>query len=89
MFVPRCKRAGVPRVRSVRRALRTRRATALRCGFPREATLHIHPISNNDEELGIHVVAAGRTVLYAKMYDHQTPVLTYDKVYCHRARLPG
>ena len=88
IFVPRCRRTAAPLVRSIAGAIRTRRARALRCGFPREATIHIHPISNNDEELGIHVVAGGRTFLYAKMYDHKTPVLTYNRVYCHRARLP-
>jgi len=88
-FVPRCKRSAIPRVRAIAHALRTRRATALRCGFPREARLHVHPISSNDEELGIHVTAGGRTYLYAKMYDHQTPVLTYNRLYCHKGRLPG
>ena len=88
VFVSRCKRARQPKVHSIGHAVRTRKARALRCGFPREATIYIHPISNNDEELGIHVNAGGRTYLYAKMYDHQTPVLTYNRVYCHRARLP-
>lgn len=88
VFVPRCKRAAQPRLGSVTRRLRTRKATALRCGFPSDPTIAIHPISNNDEELGIHIVAGGRTMLYAKMYDHQTPLLTYNGVYCHRARLP-
>ena len=88
-FVPKCHRAAQPKLGSVTRRARTRRATTLRCGFPRAATIAVHPISNEDEELGIHVLVGRRAVLFAQMYDDKPPVLTYDKVFCHRAKLPG
>jgi hypothetical protein len=88
-FVPRCKHRRQPTLHSVTRAARTTRATALRCGFPRSATIAVHPISSEDEELGIHVVVGRRTVLFAQLFSDHAPRLTYNKVYCHRARLPG
>ena len=89
-FPPRCKRASQPSsYRAVTRRARTRRATTLRCGFPRNATIAVHPISNEDEELGIHVLLGRRSVMFAQLYYDKPPVLTYDKVFCHRAKLPS
>jgi hypothetical protein len=88
-FVPRCKHRSQPKLHAVTRASRTTRATALRCRFPRTATIAVHPISSEDEELGIHVVVGTRSVLFAQLYSDHAPKLAYDKVYCHRARLPG
>lgn len=88
-FPARCAHRTQPKTfRAVTRATSTLRARALRCGFPSNATISVHPISNNDEELGIHILLGRRSVLFAKMYDHQTPRLTYDRGYCHRASLP-
>src|SRR3954471_9011753 len=87
-FKPRCRRVAQPRLHSVTRAVRTSSATALRCGFPRAATIAVHPISHNDEELGIHVLVGGRAVLAAQLYAHRTPVLSYSRAYCRRTRLP-
>jgi len=90
-FVPGCHRATQPSLHAVPRSRRARttKATTLRCGFPREATIAVHPISNEDEELGIHVLVRRRAVLFAELFGDKPPVLTYDKVYCRRAPLPG
>ena len=89
-FPSRCKRGAQPRsFRAVTRRARTRRATTLRCGFPSNARISIHPISNEDEELGIHILLGKRAVMFAQMYYDKPPVLTYDRVFCHRAKLPG
>jgi hypothetical protein len=87
VFLPRCKRITAPRLGKVTRPTVTRRARALRCRFPRTATIAIHPISDEDEELGIHVLVGRRTVMFAQLFYEKTPRLTYDHGYCRRARL--
>jgi hypothetical protein len=89
-FDSRCKRMfRTPAFHSVTRPTRTRTARALRCRFPNEATIAIHPISDEDEELGIHVLVRRRTVMFAQLFDDKPPILTYDRGFCSRARLPG
>ena len=88
-FVPRCKHlTRTPSFHTVTRQARTTRATTLRCRFPRNATISVHPISNEDEELGIHMLVGRRTVLFAQLYSDHPPVLRYDRGYCRRSHLP-
>jgi hypothetical protein len=89
VFKPSCKQVTTAKTHAVTRPTRTRRARALKCRFPRTATINIHPISDEDEELGIHVQIRRRTVMFAQMFEDKAPVLTYDHGYCKRGRLPS
>jgi hypothetical protein len=87
-FIPACRHTSSAPLRAVSRPLRTRRSSELRCGFTVPATINVHPISQEDDELGIDVLVGRRVVLDAKLFEDKPSTLTYDKTYCHRSAPP-
>jgi hypothetical protein len=88
-FAAVCNKVPAPRSFSrVGHAHTTRVATALRCGFTSSPRIAVHPVSSNDEELGIHVVLGSRSVAFFQLLDHRAPRLTYDGRYCRKTAPP-
>lgn len=88
-FVPACHKRKPPALRGgIHRKVRTKRATQLRCGFTGKVLVDVHPISQEDEELGIDLLVGRQRVLSAELWSDKPPVLAYDKKLCHASAPP-